>query len=173
MDLDNGMVVNMTDLKEVIKEAVLDPLDHKNLASGLSSRERECVWVCVWEKLVCRQGNERKKIRESKKVKTSNRWLLTSPCFFLLGPGCSFFQCSAEVCRSRTMDCLYHLPMAILTKKVISTTENLAVFIWKNFKYFFDQHPVLKHSQAQIYKVRLQETEHNVVEFMGESTRER
>lgn len=43
VDLDNGMVVNMTDLKEVIKEAVLDPLDHKNLASGLSSRERECV----------------------------------------------------------------------------------------------------------------------------------
>ncbi|KAL1935131.1 hypothetical protein VTP01DRAFT_4271 [Rhizomucor pusillus] len=96
VDLDNGMVVNMTDLKEVIKEAVLDPLDHKNLDLDVP--------------------------------------------FFSVQP---------------------------------STTENLAVFIWKNFKYFFDQHPVLKHSQAQIYKVRLQETEHNVVEFMGESTRER
>ncbi|CAO3648808.1 unnamed protein product [Cunninghamella blakesleeana] len=37
-----GMVMNMVDLKECIKVAVMDPLDHKNLVSNLI---KKCIYI--------------------------------------------------------------------------------------------------------------------------------
>ncbi|KAI9274475.1 hypothetical protein BDA99DRAFT_555904 [Phascolomyces articulosus] len=53
-------------------------------------------------------------------------------------------------------------------RKRPSTTENLAVFIWCNFDYHFQRHPASKTNSAQLYKVKVHETDSNSVEFMGE-----
>ncbi|KAG2217208.1 hypothetical protein INT45_011646, partial [Circinella minor] len=53
-------------------------------------------------------------------------------------------------------------------RKRPSTIENLALFIWCNFDYHFQQHPSSKSSLAKLYKVKIHETDSNSVEFMGE-----
>ncbi|KAG0737785.1 hypothetical protein G6F57_011629 [Rhizopus arrhizus] len=86
-----GMVMNLVDLKECIKLAVMDPLDHRNL----------------------------------------------------------------------------DLDVAFFSKRP-STTENLAVFIWWNFQYHFLRNDTWRSSSAKLYKVKIFETENNIVEYMGE-----
>ncbi|CEG71928.1 hypothetical protein G6F70_001534 [Rhizopus microsporus] len=86
-----GMVMNLVDLKECIKLAIMDPLDHKNLDLDVE--------------------------------------------FFHKRP---------------------------------STAENLAIFIWWNFQYHFLKNDAWRSSSAKLYKVKLYETEHNVIEYMGE-----
>ncbi|KAJ8655073.1 hypothetical protein O0I10_009280 [Lichtheimia ornata] len=49
-----------------------------------------------------------------------------------------------------------------------STTENLAVFVWLNFDHHFRNHPARHSTNARLYKVKIHETESNVVEYMGE-----
>ncbi|KAG1453688.1 hypothetical protein G6F56_007507 [Rhizopus delemar] len=49
-----------------------------------------------------------------------------------------------------------------------STTENLAVFIWWNFQYHFLRNDVWRSNSAKLYKVKVYETEHNIVEYFGE-----
>ena len=44
----------------------------------------------------------------------------------------------------------------------------MALFIWCNFDYHFQQHPSSTSSSAQLYKVKIHETDSNSVEFMGE-----
>lgn len=51
---------------------------------------------------------------------------------------------------------------------MFSTTENLAVFIWWNFQYHFLKNDSWRSSSARLYKVKIYETEHNMVEYMGE-----
>ncbi|KAG2200208.1 hypothetical protein INT47_009846, partial [Mucor saturninus] len=86
-----GMVMNLVDLKECIKLAVMDPLDHRNLDLDVE--------------------------------------------FFKSKP---------------------------------STTENLAVFIWWNFQYHFLSNEKWRSNAAKLYRVKIHETEHNIVEYMGE-----
>ncbi|KAI9474302.1 MAG: hypothetical protein EXX96DRAFT_581471 [Benjaminiella poitrasii] len=86
-----GMVMNLVDLKECIKLAVMDPLDHRNLDLDVE-----------------------------------------------------FFKTKA------------------------STTENLAVFIWWNFQYHFLRNESWRSNSAQLHKVKIYETENNIVEYMGE-----
>ncbi|KAI8143963.1 hypothetical protein BJV82DRAFT_90778 [Fennellomyces sp. T-0311] len=93
IDQDTGMVMNIVDLKECIRLAVMEVLDHKNL------------------------------------------------------------DCDVEFFRKRP-----------------STTENLALFIWCNFEYHFQRHPARRTSSAQLYKVKIHETDSNSVEFLGESS---
>ena len=80
-----GMVVNISDLKVWIKEAVLDILDHKNI-------DKQVEYF--------RDGG------------------------------------------------------------VVSTTENLAVFCWNQLNPIVIEH-------ARLYKVKIWETEKNIVEYMG------
>ncbi|RUS17653.1 hypothetical protein BC937DRAFT_89677 [Endogone sp. FLAS-F59071] len=47
-----------------------------------------------------------------------------------------------------------------------STTENLAIFIWKNFTHYFAALSAAHH--AVLHEVRMHETEHNVIVFRGE-----
>ncbi|XP_053126254.1 6-pyruvoyl tetrahydrobiopterin synthase-like [Hemicordylus capensis] len=56
IDPTSGMVINLTDLKEYMQEAIMEPLDHKNLdkdvpyfASVVSTTEN--VAVFIWENL--------------------------------------------------------------------------------------------------------------------------
>jgi 6-pyruvoyltetrahydropterin/6-carboxytetrahydropterin synthase len=49
-----------------------------------------------------------------------------------------------------------------------STTENLAVFIWWNFQYHFLKNDSWRCSSARLHKVKIFETEHNMVEYLGE-----
>ncbi|CAO3577951.1 unnamed protein product [Absidia cylindrospora] len=49
-----------------------------------------------------------------------------------------------------------------------STVENLAVFIWNNFNEHFGKQFAYKTSTARLYKVKIYETEHNSVEYLGE-----
>lgn len=86
-----GMVMNLVDLKQCIKIAVMDPLDHRNLDLDVQ--------------------------------------------FFKERP---------------------------------STTENLAVFIWYNFQHHFLANESWKSSSARLHKVKIHETERNIVEYMGE-----
>ncbi|NXP82669.1 PTPS synthase, partial [Ramphastos sulfuratus] len=79
----SGMVINLTDLKEYMQEAIMEPLDHKNLDQDV-------------------------------------------PYF----------------------------------AEVVSTTENVAVFIWENLKKLL---PV-----GILYKVTVHETEQNIVVYKGE-----
>ncbi|KAM4646211.1 6-pyruvoyl tetrahydrobiopterin synthase isoform 3-T3 [Amazona ochrocephala] len=79
----SGMVINLTDLKEYMQEAIMEPLDHKNLDKDV-------------------------------------------PYF----------------------------------AEVVSTTENLAVFIWENLKKLL---PV-----GTLYKVKVYETDQNTVVYKGE-----
>lgn len=51
---------------------------------------------------------------------------------------------------------------------MFSTTENLAVFIWWNFQYHFLKNNSWRSSSARLYRVKIYETEHNMVEYMGE-----
>ncbi|NXQ46956.1 PTPS synthase, partial [Catharus fuscescens] len=81
----SGMVMNLTDLKEFMQEAIMEPLDHKNLDKDV-------------------------------------------PYF----------------------------------SEVVSTTENVAVFIWDNLQKLLPQ--------GMLYKVEVQETEQNVVVYKGEET---
>ncbi|XP_051494465.1 6-pyruvoyl tetrahydrobiopterin synthase isoform X2 [Apus apus] len=81
----SGMVMNLTDLKEYMQEAIMEPLDHKNLDKDV-------------------------------------------PYF----------------------------------AEVVSTTENVAVFIWENLKKLL---PV-----GTLYKVKVYETDQNVVVYKGEET---
>ncbi|KAI8887424.1 PTPS-domain-containing protein [Backusella circina FSU 941] len=53
-------------------------------------------------------------------------------------------------------------------KKRPSTTENLAIFIWWNFQYHFLRNDEWRSTLARLYKVKVYETEHNIVEYMGE-----
>lgn len=57
---------------------------------------------------------------------------------------------------------------AYLIVCLFSTTENLAVFVWLNFDHHFRNHPARHTTNARLYKVKIHETESNVVEFMGE-----
>jgi len=82
VDIKSGMVMNLTDLKQYIKEAVLDVLDHKNLD-------------------------------------------LDIPYF----------------------------------KDVVSTTENLAIFLWEGLS--------LKIPAGLLYEVKIYETENNIVIYRG------
>ncbi|GAA5799438.1 hypothetical protein EDC94DRAFT_600152 [Helicostylum pulchrum] len=86
-----GMVMNLVDLKECIRLAVMEPLDHRNLDLDVE-----------------------------------------------------YFQ------------------------KKPSTTENLAVFIWWNFQLHFLQNDSWRSNSARLYKVKVHETERNIVEYMGE-----
>ncbi|NXN12089.1 PTPS synthase, partial [Indicator maculatus] len=81
----SGMVINLTDLKEYMQEAIMEPLDHKNLDKDV-------------------------------------------PYF----------------------------------AEVVSTTENVAVFIWENLKKLL---PV-----GILYKVKVCETDQNIVVYKGEET---
>ncbi|NXX32555.1 PTPS synthase, partial [Nicator chloris] len=81
----SGMVMNLTDLKEYMQEAIMEPLDHKNLDKDV-------------------------------------------PYF----------------------------------SEVVSTTENVAVFIWDNLQKLLPQ--------GILYKVEVHETEQNVVVYKGEET---
>ncbi|XP_077644196.1 6-pyruvoyl tetrahydrobiopterin synthase isoform X2 [Lonchura striata] len=81
----SGMVMNLTDLKEYMQEAIMEPLDHKNLDKDVP-----------------------------------------------------FFS------------------------EVVSTTENVAVFIWDSLQKLLPQ--------GILYKVEVQETEQNVVVYKGEET---
>ncbi|NXG63761.1 PTPS synthase, partial [Hemiprocne comata] len=81
----SGMVMNLTDLKEYMQEAIMEPLDHKNLDKDV-------------------------------------------PYF----------------------------------AEVVSTTENVAVFIWENLKKLL---PV-----GTLYKVKVYETDQNIVVYKGEET---
>ncbi|KAI9359453.1 hypothetical protein BD770DRAFT_319710 [Pilaira anomala] len=49
-----------------------------------------------------------------------------------------------------------------------STTENLAIYIWWNFQHHFLQNEAWRSSSARLYKVKVHETERNIVEYMGE-----
>lgn len=42
------------------------------------------------------------------------------------------------------------------------------MFVWRNFQYHFQRHPVYRKSSARLYKVKIHETDNNVVEYMGE-----
>lgn len=44
----------------------------------------------------------------------------------------------------------------------------MAVFIWWNFQYHFLRNDSWRSSSARLYKVKIYETEHNMVEYMGE-----
>ncbi|TRZ12426.1 hypothetical protein HGM15179_014671 [Zosterops borbonicus] len=81
----SGMVMNLTDLKEYMQEAIMEPLDHKNLDKDV-------------------------------------------PYF----------------------------------SEVVSTTENVAVFIWDNLQRLLPR--------GILYKVEVHETEQNVVVYKGEET---
>ncbi|NXU97855.1 PTPS synthase, partial [Cettia cetti] len=81
----SGMVMNLTDLKEYMQAAIMEPLDHKNLDKDV-------------------------------------------PYF----------------------------------SEVVSTTENVAVFIWDSLQQLLPQ--------GILYKVEVHETEHNVVVYKGEET---
>ncbi|NWW12776.1 PTPS synthase, partial [Oreocharis arfaki] len=81
----SGMVMNLTDLKEYMQEAIMEPLDHKNLDKDV-------------------------------------------PYF----------------------------------SEVVSTTENVAVFIWDSLQKLLPQ--------GILYKVEVHETEQNVVVYKGEQT---
>ncbi|NXC80878.1 PTPS synthase, partial [Cercotrichas coryphoeus] len=81
----SGMVMNLTDLKEYMQAAIMEPLDHKNLDKDV-------------------------------------------PYF----------------------------------SEVVSTTENLAVFIWDNLQKLLPQ--------GLLHKVEVHETEQNVVVYKGEET---
>ncbi|XP_074705091.1 6-pyruvoyl tetrahydrobiopterin synthase isoform X2 [Strix aluco] len=81
----SGMVINLTDLKEYMQEAILEPLDHKNLDKDV-------------------------------------------PYF----------------------------------AEVVSTTENIAVFIWENLKKLLPM--------GTLYKVKVYETDQNIVVYKGEET---
>ncbi|NXW90079.1 PTPS synthase, partial [Alopecoenas beccarii] len=81
----SGMVINLTHLKEYMQEAIMEPLDHKNLDKDV-------------------------------------------PYF----------------------------------AEVVSTTENVAVFIWENLKNLL---PV-----GTLYKVKVYETDQNIVVYKGEET---
>ncbi|NXA88332.1 PTPS synthase, partial [Melanocharis versteri] len=81
----SGMVMNLTDLKEYMQEAIMEPLDHKNLDKDV-------------------------------------------PYF----------------------------------SEVVSTTENIAVFIWDSLQKLLPQ--------GILYKVEVHETEQNVVVYKGEET---
>ncbi|KAL6475234.1 hypothetical protein MHYP_G00162740 [Metynnis hypsauchen] len=57
IDQDTGMVMNLTDLKQYIEEAIMKPLDHKNLdldvpyfANVVSTTENLAVYV--WDSMV-------------------------------------------------------------------------------------------------------------------------
>ncbi|NXP49354.1 PTPS synthase, partial [Heliornis fulica] len=81
----SGMVMNLTDLKEYMQEAIMEPLDHKNLDKDV-------------------------------------------PYF----------------------------------ADVVSTTENVAVFIWENLKKLLPT--------GTLYKVKVYETDQNIVIYKGEET---
>ncbi|NWI89255.1 PTPS synthase, partial [Pitta sordida] len=81
----SGMVLNLTDLKEYMQEAIMEPLDHKNLDKDV-------------------------------------------PYF----------------------------------AEVVSTTENVAVFIWENLQQLLPP--------GILYKVKVCETDQNVVVYKGEET---
>ncbi|NWY69516.1 PTPS synthase, partial [Erithacus rubecula] len=81
----SGMVMNLTDLKEYMQAAIMEPLDHKNLDKDV-------------------------------------------PYF----------------------------------SEVVSTTENIAVFIWDKLQQLLPQ--------GMLHKVEVQETEQNVVVYKGEQT---
>ncbi|KAJ7427434.1 6-pyruvoyl tetrahydrobiopterin synthase [Willisornis vidua] len=81
----SGMVMNLTELKEYLQEAIMDPLDHKNLDKDV-------------------------------------------PYF----------------------------------AEVVSTTENVAVFIWENLQRLLPS--------GILYKVKVCETDQNVVVYKGEET---
>ncbi|NXL31951.1 PTPS synthase, partial [Glaucidium brasilianum] len=81
----SGMVINLTDLKEYMQEAIMEPLDHKNLDKDV-------------------------------------------PYF----------------------------------AEVVSTTENIAVFIWENLKKLLPM--------GTLYKVKVYETDQNTVVYKGEET---
>ncbi|XP_069732677.1 6-pyruvoyl tetrahydrobiopterin synthase [Phaenicophaeus curvirostris] len=81
----SGMVINLTDLKEYMQEAIMGPLDHKNLDKDV-------------------------------------------PYF----------------------------------ANVVSTTENVAVFIWENLKKLLPT--------GTLYKVKVYETDQNIVVYKGEET---
>ncbi|RUS35444.1 hypothetical protein BC938DRAFT_483545 [Jimgerdemannia flammicorona] len=50
--------------------------------------------------------------------------------------------------------------------KIPSTTENLALFIWRNFSYHFAS--LAAANQVALYEIRLHETDRNSVVFRGE-----
>ncbi|XP_035202130.1 6-pyruvoyl tetrahydrobiopterin synthase [Oxyura jamaicensis] len=79
----SGMVINLTDLKEYMQQAIMEPLDHKNLDKDV-------------------------------------------PYF----------------------------------AEVVSTTENVAVFIWENLKRLLPM--------GTLYKVKVYETDQNIVVYKGE-----
>jgi len=99
VDDDTGMVINISDLKGIIEEAVMKPLDHKNI-------DKDVAW-------------------------------------FAGGGGGS----SAD-----EQDRPHHR---------VSTTENLAVFIWHNVHCLLPQ-------DTSLHKVKLWETEKNCVVYKGE-----
>ncbi|XP_031455510.1 6-pyruvoyl tetrahydrobiopterin synthase isoform X3 [Phasianus colchicus] len=81
----SGMVINLADLKEYMQQAIMEPLDHKNLDKDV-------------------------------------------PYF----------------------------------AEVVSTTENVAVFIWENLKRLLPA--------GMLYKVKVYETDQNIVVYKGEET---
>lgn len=44
----------------------------------------------------------------------------------------------------------------------------MAVFIWWNFQYHFLRNESWRSNSARLYKVKVYETEHNIIEYMGE-----
>uniref|UniRef100_A0A8C3Q0T9 6-pyruvoyl tetrahydrobiopterin synthase n=1 Tax=Chrysolophus pictus TaxID=9089 RepID=A0A8C3Q0T9_CHRPC len=86
----SGMVINLTDLKEYMQQAIMEPLDHKNLDKDV-------------------------------------------PYF----------------------------------AEVVSTTENVAVFIWENLKRLL---PAGILPAVMLYKVKVYETDQNIVVYKGEET---
>ena len=67
---------------------------------------------------------------------------------------------------SRPIDPPLSLSLSLsLSPFIYSTTENLAVYVWSNFQYYYQQ-KFSSHS-AQLYKVKIYETEKNMVEYYG------
>ncbi|CAF1364709.1 unnamed protein product [Rotaria sordida] len=50
------------------------------------------------------------------------------------------------------------------TKNIVSTTENLIVFIWKQLSLPIQQ----QYNNVQLYEIKLYETEKNIVTYRGE-----
>ncbi|KAI8062145.1 hypothetical protein BC940DRAFT_309239 [Gongronella butleri] len=91
IDKKTGMVMNMVDLKECIQQAVVVPLDHKNLDLDVD--------------------------------------------YFKGHP---------------------------------STVENVAVFVWNNLQVSLKENQLKRNTHAELYRVKVHETEHNSVEYFGE-----
>ncbi len=70
-----------------------------------------------------------------------------------------------EVVRDRVIDKIDHKNMNLevdFMKGKMASTENLAIAIWEELE------PVIRNAGAALYRVRIEETENNYVEYYGQ-----